>query len=113
MKAWTTLARAPGVENQELLLQQRDRVFVVRSGGRELMSSARHHSEEEMARLGLKHVQASSPAVLVGGLGLGYTARAALDALPAGGRLVVAEISPDVVEWNRTFVADLAGRPLE
>ncbi len=113
MKAWLTLARAPGLEGQELVLQERDGVFVVRSGGRELMSSARHHSESEMARVGLDLVRASKPAVLVGGLGLGYTARAALDALPGGGRVVVAEISPAIVEWNRTLVAELAARPLD
>ncbi len=113
MKAWTTLASAPGLEGQQLLLQERDGVFVVRSGGRELMSSAHHHSEEAMSRIGLEGVRASRPVVLIGGLGLGYTLRAALDAMPAGGRAVVAEISPAIVEWNRTFVAELAGRPLE
>ncbi|MBK7865127.1 MAG: hypothetical protein IPJ65_42330 [Archangiaceae bacterium] len=114
MKAWTTLARAPGLEGQELVLQERDGTFVVRSGGRELMGSVRHHSEEEMARVGLEQVRAREPVVLVGGLGLGYTARAALDALPHGsGKVVVSEISAPVVEWNRTFVAHLAGRPLE
>lgn len=113
MKAWTTLASAEGLEGQQLVLQERDGVFVVRSGGRELMSSAHHHSEEVMSRIGLEAVRASRPVVLIGGLGLGYTVRAALEVLPRGGRVVVAEISPAVVEWNRTFVADLAGRPLE
>lgn len=113
MKPWKTLARAPGLEGQELVLQERDGVFVIRSGGRELMSSARHHSEEELARIGLEGLRTRSPSVLIGGLGLGYTARATLDAAPPGARVVVAEISPAVVEWNRTFLADLAGRPLD
>jgi len=51
--------------------------------------------------------------VLIGGLGLGYTLRAALDALPADAEVVVAEIVPAVVEWNRGPLAHLAGRPLE
>jgi spermidine synthase len=113
MKPWSTLARAPGLEGQELVLQQRDAVFVIRSGGRELMSSVRHHSEEEMARIGLEDLRTQSPTVLIGGLGLGYTVRATLDALPRGGRVVVSEISEAVVEWNRTLLADLAGRPLD
>jgi spermidine synthase len=113
MKAWTTLARAQGLEQQELVLQQRDQVFVIRSGGRELMSSARHHSEEEMARIGLESLRTRTPTVLIGGLGLGYTVRATLDAMPPGGKVVVSEISDAVVEWNRTFLAELAGRPLE
>jgi spermidine synthase len=108
VKAWKTVARAP----DDLILQERDGVFVVRFRGRELMSSVQHHSEEEMARLALEQVRERKPAVLVGGLGLGYSVRATLDASPAC-HVVVAELSPDVVEWNRTFVADLAKRPLE
>jgi spermidine synthase len=77
------------------------------------MSSARHHSEEQMARLGLSAVRTRTPAVLIGGLGLGYTVRATLDAMGSGGKVVVSEISSAVVEWNRSMLADLAGRPLE
>lgn len=109
-----TLGRAPGLEGQEMLLQERDGVFVIRSGGRELMSSLRHHSEEDMARIGLEGLRRDAPTVLIGGLGLGYTARATLDALPEGkGRVVVAEISQAVIEWNRTTLGHLAGQPLQ
>jgi spermidine synthase len=113
VKPWSTLARAPGLEGQELVLQQRDGVFVIRSGGRELMSSVRHHSEEAMARIGLSGLRAKAPTVLIGGLGLGYTVRATLDALAGAGRVVVSEISEAVVEWNRGVLAELAGRPLD
>jgi spermidine synthase len=51
--------------------------------------------------------------VLVGGLGLGFTLRAALDRLPEDARVVVAELVPALVAWNRTRVAHLAGRPLD
>ena len=113
MKAWNTLATAPGLESQQLVLQERDGVFVIRSGGRELMSSTRHASEEEMARVGLRAVRARAPTVLIGGLGLGYTPRATLDAMPRGGKVIVAEISPAVIEWNRSLLGHLAGRPLD
>jgi len=113
LKPWKTLAQAPGLEGQTLVLQERDGVFVIRSGGRELMSSARFHSEQEMAAVALKKVKAPNPVVLVGGLGLGYTARATLDLLPPKGQLVVAEISPDVVTWNRGPLAHLAKAPLD
>lgn len=113
VKPWKTLAQAPGLEGQTLVLQQRDEVFVIRSGGRELMSSARYHSEQEMAAVALKRVKAKDPAVLIGGLGLGYTARRTLDLLPAGGSVLVAEISPDVVAWNRGPLAHLAMAPLD
>ncbi len=95
------------------MLQERDGVFVIRSGGRELMSSARFHSEQEMAAVALKRVKAKNPVVLIGGLGLGYTVRATLDLLAPGGSVVVAEISPEVVAWNRGPLAHLAKAPLE
>jgi len=53
------------------------------------------------------------PTVLVGGLGLGFTLRAVLDRLPGDARVVVAELVPALVAWNRTHVAHLAGRPLD
>jgi spermidine synthase len=87
---------------------------VIRVGGRELMSSRAHGSEEELAELACRpHAQAAAPRVLVGGLGLGYTLRATLDILPRGARVVVAEIVSAVVEWNRGPLAPLAGRPLD
>jgi spermidine synthase len=112
VKAWTTLARDPGFGGGELVLQERDGVFVIRSGGRELMSSARQHSEEAMTEV-LTTLRTPAPTVLVGGLGLGYTLRAALDRVPAAGTVVVSEISAAVVEWNRQWLAPLAGAPLE
>ena len=95
------------------MLQERDGVFVIRSGGRELMSSARFNSEQVMASVALKELKAKSPVVLIGGLGLGYTVRATLDLLSAQGSVVVAEISPDVVAWNRGPLAHLAQAPLD
>ena len=112
MKPWKTLGQAVGLQDRELLLQERDGVFVIRSGGRELMSSARHHSEEAMAKVALSRVEAKHPAVLIGGLGLGYTVRATLDLLSPQGSVVVAELSPHVVTWNRGPLAHLAGSPL-
>ncbi len=112
MKAWKTLGRAPGLDGQELILQERDNVFVIRSGGRELMSSARHHSEEEMTNV-LKTLAAPQPIVLIGGLGLGYSARAALDRVPKKATVVVSEISTAVHEWNKTLLGHLAGSPLD
>jgi spermidine synthase len=51
--------------------------------------------------------------LLIGGLGLGYTLRAALDSLPGDAEVVVAELVPQVVEWNRGYLAHLAGEPLK
>jgi len=111
---WETLGRAlvsPG-SSSELVLYRRGGEYVIRVDGRELMSSRAHGSEEAMATLACRSLGPSSR-VLVGGLGLGYTVRAALDSLPADAELVVAEIAPAVVEWNRGPLAHLAGRPLD
>jgi spermidine synthase len=74
------------------------------------MSSRMHGSEEELARRACAGLGAGAR-VLVGGLGLGYTLRAALDALPAGASVTVCELVPAVVEWNRGPLAPLAGQP--
>ncbi len=50
--------------------------------------------------------------MLVGGMGMGFSLRATLDVLPAGGKVVVAELSPAIVEWNEKFLGGLAGHPL-
>jgi spermidine synthase len=81
-------------------------------GSHLLMSSDQYVSEKALAELPLKRLP-SAKRVLVGGLGLGFTARAALDLLPSDGEVVVAETSEALVRWNRTHVADLAARPLD
>lgn len=108
MKPWTTLGK-----DGALLLQERDGEYVLRTGGQVLMSSARHGSEEALAAAGLEGLERTNPRVLIGGLGMGYTVRAALDRLPATGQVMVAELSKAVVEWNKGVLAPLAGRPLD
>jgi spermidine synthase len=101
---------APG--GTRLELARRGREWEVRADRATLMSNRAHGSEDALPRLALREVPRASR-ILLGGLGLGYSLRAALDLLPAGGEVVVAELSPSVVKWNRTHVADLAGRPLD
>jgi spermidine synthase len=95
-----------------MVLARRGEEWVVRIGGRVLMSSRTHGSEESLAELALEKA-ASRRTVLLGGLGLGYTLRAALDRVPVDSRIVVAELVPELVDWNRGPVAHLAGRPLD
>ena len=79
----------------------------------ELMNSRMHESEEELARVAISgHPGTADPHVLVGGLGMGFTLRAALDLLPAAPRVTVAELVPEVVDWNRQHLGALAGEPL-
>jgi len=56
---------------------------------------------------------ATAPRLLIGGLGLGYTLRAALDHLPQSARVTVAELLPEIIAWNRGPLAPLAGHPLD
>jgi spermidine synthase len=76
------------------------------------MSSRVHGSEEALAKIALARVPRPR-AILVGGLGLGFTLRAALDQLPGDARAVVVELVPALVQWNRGPLAALAGAPLE
>lgn len=102
----------PGT-NQELRLCRRGGEFSIRVAGCELMNSRRHGSEEAMAELAsARLVGRPSPCLLIGGLGMGFTTATALQRLPADGRLVVAELVPAVVAWNRGVLAHLAGHPL-
>jgi len=99
---------------EELTLTEEAGFYMVRADGVPLMSNRAHHSEEHMAVVGCAGLaQKPDARVLVGGLGMGYTARAALDQVGPTGRVVVAEISAQLVAWNGGPLADLAGRPLE
>ncbi len=100
----------------ELILTQRDDLFTIRVDGVDLMSNRAHGSEEELARLGFAVLgPCPAPRVLIGGLGMGFTLRAVLDQLApgAGATVVVAELFPGVVGWNRTWLGPLANHPLE
>ena len=115
MNPWQLLGRAqtPG-EGAELVLYRRDSEFSLRADNRELMNSRVHGSEAAMSRLGCQNLaKHPSARVLIGGLGMGYSLRAALDILGEDAQVVVAELVPAVVEWNRGVLADLAGRPLD
>ncbi len=102
--------RAPG---GELVLNQRGKQFWIQLAGVELMNSRDHSSEDELARRAIAKLDdRPRPKVLVGGLGLGFTLRAALDVLPAAARVDVVEIVPAVVRWNREIFGGLAGHPL-
>ena len=106
-------ARLPG-DAGELRLSRRGEEFSLRLDGYELMNSRAHASEDALAELACtKLSDRKSARVLVGGLGMGYTAAAALKQLGPKAQVVVAELSPDVIEWNRGPLSGLAGHPLK
>ena len=87
--------------------------YVILASGKPLMSSRMHGSEEALAAFGCRDArQRAAPCVLVGGLGMGFTLRATLDALPPAATVIVAELVPAVVEWNRGPLGPLAAHPL-
>jgi spermidine synthase len=110
---WRELGRAK-VGDGELVLSRRGDEFAIRLRGAELMNSRSHASEEALARLGCDGLgKVSGARVLIGGLGMGFTARAALDALAPDAQVTICELVPEVVKWNNEHLADLAGRPLD
>ena len=112
MLPWITLDETRTADGTVLTLVRRGTEWEVCANGFVLMSSRTHGSEDELARLAFAKVKPPR-AVLVGGLGLGFSLRATLDLLGPRGKVVLAEQSASVVEWNRVHVGDLAGRPLE
>ncbi len=113
MNPWKKLDEATGPDGKRFVLAERSGEVAIRVGAITLMSSRAHHSEEVMARVVCEKLSGESPKVLIGGLGFGFTLRAALDSLPPGARVEVAEILGPVIGWNKTKLANLAGRPLE
>ncbi len=115
MIPWEKLGEAavPG-SDLVLTLHRRDREFSLRVGGIELMNSRMHGSEEALAELALAGRKFSGrPRILIGGLGLGFTVRAALEHLQGDALVTVAELVPAVHAWNREHFGHLAGHPLD
>lgn len=113
MRPFETLERVTIPDGGELTLHRRDRDFFINLDGEELMSSRAPRSESALAELGCGHLASSErPRVLIGGLGLGFTLRAALEVLPRKAAVTVAEIFPSVVDWHRRHLAALSGRAL-
>jgi spermidine synthase len=102
--------RAP--DGTHIALTRQDREFIILAGGKPLMSSRMHGSEQALATFGCRHLPQSRPQVLIGGMGMGFTLRATLDLLPADASVVVAELVPAVLEWNRGPLGPLADYPL-
>ena len=112
MKPWETLAVATAPDGSRFELQRHDTNYVILADGYDLMTSFAHGSEDAMMSLACPRPKADA-CVLVGGLGMGYTLAATLELLPPGGSVVVSELIPEVVDWNRGPLGPLAGHPLD
>ncbi len=109
MKPTERLGAATAPDGTVLTLYRHDGAYSIRVAGVELMSTRRRGSEERLAALACAPLPREAPArVLVGGLGLGFTLRAALGALGPDARVVVAELVEGVIAWNRDPALGLA-----
>ena len=115
MRPWKLLgtANVPG-EGAPLRLMQRDDEFVIMAGTNPLMNSRMSGSEEDLATLSWARIAGRRGAhVLVGGLGMGFTLRAALAVMPADAKVTVAELVPEIVDWARGPLAPIFKGSLE
>jgi spermidine synthase len=115
MRHWEALGSAsvPGSSQQMYLFKGKDDFSIRLKGGYELMSTRKHGSEDALGRLPCKRLgRATAARVLIGGLGMGFTLAAVLKEVGADAEVVVAELVPEVVEWNRGALGEASGHPL-
>jgi spermidine synthase len=114
MNPWNLLGKTTTPSGDEMALMHRPGEHLILAGGKPLMSSRMHGSEEAMADMACRQARTlAAPVVLVGGLGMGFTLRATLDLLPFDATVVVAELVAGVVEWNQGPLGHLADHPLK
>ena len=113
MKPRKKIATALTPDGDEMVLFQRGRDFMIEINGQDLMQSRQNESERVLAMLGCAHLaDRNTPCVLIGGLGMGYTLRQALDVLSPDAHVVVGELLDTVIEWNRAYFGELNDQPL-
>lgn len=115
MLPWIELAsaRVPG-DGAHLRLMRRGSEFSIMAGPIELMNSRLAGSEEALATLSFARLAtARAPALLIGGLGMGFTLRALLAVAPPDARIIVAELVPEIVAWARGPLAALHAGSLD
>jgi spermidine synthase len=110
---WTLLDKAAVPDGGELRLMRRGAEFSIMLGQNELMNSRLGGSEAALATIACARMRACrDPQILIGGLGMGFTLRAALAAVATEARIIVAELVPAVVAWARGPMADVFGDSL-
>ena len=115
-RPWETLASVATPDGQLDLRRRGEKDFLITIDGRVLMTSAAHRSEDALARLACAGLRSRRRArVLVSGLGMGFTLRAALDELADDAEVTVAELNAVVVAWCKgplaPLIADAARAP--
>lgn len=114
MLPWVRLGAVKTDDGVELKLMQRGSEFSIMLGANELMNSRLSGSEEALANLAAAELAGRTGIrMLIGGLGMGFTLRAALNALDATARITVAELMPAVIDWARGPMAEVFGTSLD
>lgn len=112
MFTWAELARASNPAGDQITLRKKGDLHEIRFNGLELMSSLNHRSETVLAERSFRLHGGRVRRVLIAGLGMGFTLRAALDTVGDNIEVTVCELVPEIVDWNRQHVGHLAGHPL-
>ena len=115
MRHWNQLGEAaiPNTDQSLYLYQGKDDFFIKLSGGYELMSTRKHASEDALGSLPCRRLKHSESArVLIGGLGMGFTLAAVLAEVGSKAEVTVAELIPEVVEWNHGPLGERSGYPI-
>jgi spermidine synthase len=108
MLPWQHLDKVKLMDGHELRLMQRGTEFAIMLGTNPMMNSRLSGSEEALATLTAERLKAvARPRILIGGLGMGFTLRAALAAYPAGAEIIVSELVPAVIAWAKGPMADV------
>jgi len=116
MRHWTQLGEAPipGSDKSLILYRGKDDFSIKILGGFELMNTRKHASEDALGSLPCKRLKQTDTArVLIGGLGMGFTLAAVLKEVGAQAEVTVAELIPEVIEWNRGPLGLFSGMPLD
>jgi spermidine synthase len=112
MKPTTTLATCLSPDGSLLVLQEHDGQHYLKVDGVQLMSTTASSSEQQMAEIACFSLPAR-PRILIGGLGFGFTLRRVLELCPSDAVVEVAELLPEVVDWNRRFLTEVNGLLLD
>jgi spermidine synthase len=114
MKPNVTLAETKTPNGARLTLVEHDGDFCIRVNGQQLMHSAVTASEIQLGVIGCeRHAGKRGLRILIGGLGLGFTLKSVLQNAGRNDSVHVAELFPEIVAWNRTFLSNLNGKLLD
>ena len=114
LKPFRTLAETHTPDGSRFTLHEHDGEYFLKLNGRQLMSTTSTTSELQLAELPCRRLRGhAKPAVLIGGLGLGYSLQRVLEIVGPDATVHVAELLPEVAAWNREFLGNVNGRLLD